>query len=266
MLVSTFLLAPVAHAGLTVSPIRVVVPAKPKQTASGFFDLENKGQEPIAIEVQAEDWAAGATGGRSQVPWLAVKPDRFTLKPGARMKVKYTIRVPKDATVGELRAQVFFTTSDADAPAGFVGMRSRLGAIIYVPIEGTATLGAEITQIDAAYSASTPGVAQPDRFDVALGILNRSNIHIIPEGDILIRSEAGQVVSRITLPRGWGLLPGEQDTYRAVGSAVHLKPGRYTLSAVITYGQDVGRKATMERATGFEIGKDGTLTLSHPLP
>ncbi len=253
----------VVEAGLSVSPTRVVLQGKPSAVLTGFFTLENQGHEPLRVLVEPEDWSGGIGGARGKVSWLTVKPMSFTLHAGKQKRVKYTVRVPKDAS-GELRTQVFFTVEDAPTP-GSMPMRSRLGTIIYVGIEGTEQISAEITSVQGFYTASTPGIAQPDRIDLAIGIQNHSNAHIVPEGQVVIRSEKDQLtVATVRLQSGWGLLPNEQDTYHAIEHNVHLKPGAYTLDITIFCGGDLRhpvtvtttRKATVTDKGEFHLLQD----------
>lgn len=236
----------IAEAGLSVSPTRVVLQGKPSAVLTGFFTLENQGHEPLRVLVEPEDWSGGVGGARGKVEWLTVKPTSLALRAGKHARVKFTVRIPKTAS-GELRTQVFFTMEGAAAP-GSMPMRSRLGTIIYVGIEGTEHIDAAITSVQGFYTASTPGIAQPDRLDLAIDIHNRSNTHIVPDGQVVIRSEKDQLtVAIVRLQSGWGLLPNEQDTYHAIEHNVHLKPGSYVLDITIFYGGDLRHPATVTK-------------------
>ena len=141
----------VAEAGLNVSPTRTVLQGKPNKTLTGYYTLTNEGDAPLQVSVEPEDWAGGIGGGRGPVPWLQVKPTKLTLRPGKPSRVKFTVRIPKDAS-GELRAQVFFTTIEAGKASdgkGAVSLRSRLGTIIYVVAEGTERIEGDIAKAEA---------------------------------------------------------------------------------------------------------------------
>ena len=252
-------LAPAADASLTVSPPRVVLQVKSGKSQAGFFTLRNAGDEPLEITVEPEDWAEGMGGARKPVSWLTVKPAALTLAPGKEARVKYTIRTPKDAS-GELRTQVFFTTKGVGPQA--MAMRSRLGAIVYVALEGTEQIAAEVTRISAAYTAATPGVAQPDRLDVSVGILNKSNVHIVPEGRVILRGSKSERVAAVDFPQGWGLLPREEDLYHAIGSGVYIKPGRYTAEVEVFYGADVRKPKRTVKTFEAELAEDGSWRFS----
>lgn len=257
------LLVAEAEAGLSVSPPRTVLQGKPNKTLTGFFTLTNNGDGPLEVSIEPEDWAGGIGGGRGPVPWLQVKTKKLTLRPGKTSRVKFTVRIPKDAS-GELRAQVFFTTTEAGKASdseGAVSLRSRLGAIIYVVAEGTERIEGGITKVQAFYSATTPGVSRPDRLEVVMGIHNRSNAHIVPEGKVTIRNEASEVVETVPLQSGWGLLPNEEDTYRAIGQGVHLRPGRYTLEITIDIGGDLRHPVTVTKTATIEVDQAGKLRL-----
>ncbi|MDP3703383.1 MAG: hypothetical protein Q8R78_03255 [Candidatus Omnitrophota bacterium] len=236
---------------------------KPNKTLTGFFTLTNNGDGPLEVSIEPEDWARGIGGERGPVPWLQVKPTKLTLRPGKPSRVKFTVRIPKE-TRGELRAQVFFTsvevgkTSDSESA---MSLRSRLGAIIYVVAEGTERIEGDITDVKAFYSATTPGVSRPDRLEVVMGIHNRSNAHIVPEGKVTIRNEASEVVETVPLQSGWGLLPNEEDRYRAIGQGVHLRPGRYTLEITIYIGGDLRHPVTVTKIAEAVVDDTGVLRL-----
>lgn len=242
---------------LTVSPSRVVLRAKPKQVRVGFFTLQQEGEASVHVKIEPEDWAEGLTGSRGRVTWLTVIPTQLTLQPGKSAKVKYTVRVPHDAQ-GELRTQVFFTT---EGLSGSVPMRTRLGAILYVAIEGTERVDGAITKIDVNYTASTPGVAPPDRLDVLLRVHNRSNTHVIPHGEVTVRDPRGATVTVLPIQRGWGLLPQEEDAYHAIGHGVILKPGPYTLEVNLLIGGDVGHPLTLHRQLDMRVNERGAIQL-----
>lgn len=255
-----FLMATTVDAALSVSPTRVVLQAAPAETQTGFFVVENTGDDPIDVSVEPEDWSGGMQGDRASVQWLTVRPKRLTLRPRKSVRVKYTIHVPNDAS-GELRAQVFFTT---ERSGGSIPMRSRLGTIIYVGIEETEHIEGEIRKVDASYTASTPGIAKPDRLDVAIQIRNRGNVHIVPEGRVVIRDAEGRTVATVLLQPGWGLLPHEEELYHAIGQGVYLSAGRYTVDVTILCGGDLHHPIPSTRAFEAVVTDTGTLQLESP--
>ena len=211
------------------------------------------------VVVEPEDWSRGLTGSRGPVNWLTVKPTKFTVRPRKSSKVKYTVRIPKEAS-GELRTQVFFTTQAGEG----IAMRTRLGAIIYVGIEGTERIEAGFTKVEVFYTASTPGITQPDRLEVVLRIHNAGNVHIVPEGEVIVRNEQGEQVAAVPMPPGWGLLPNEEDAYRAIGHGVHLKPGAYSLEARIVCGGDLRHPTTITKQVRAVVSESGQITLQEP--
>jgi hypothetical protein len=255
LLLGLFVAAPEARAALTVSPMRVVLHGKPRAALVSYFTVENTGDARLEIEVEPEDWSRGVQGDRGAVEWLTVHPKRVNLKPGQRARVKCTVRVPKQAS-GELRTQVFFSSHVSGAA---MPVRSRLGAILYVVVEDTQQLDAAVTDVAASYTASTPGIASPDRFDVAVRIHNRSNVHVAPSGDVELRDQAGIIVARIPLQSGWALLPNEQDAYHAIGHGLYLKPGAYTLAVTVRYGADVRRLTTITSTFTARLTPEGSV-------
>jgi P pilus assembly chaperone PapD len=230
--------AATAAAALSVDPSRVVLRVKPGEVRTGVFTVTNPGETPVTVDVEPEDWSQGAGGARQSVSWLTVKPTRFTLRPGRSARVTYAVRTPREAS-GELRAQVFFTTQQAPTSTGMFAMRSRLGAILYVAIHDTERVAAQVRDLRWTYTASTPEVAAPDRLTATLVLRNEGNVHLVPEGWVTVEDADGRALARGPLRSGWGVLPGEEETYDAVLHGVHLAPGRYRLVARLQVGQDV---------------------------
>jgi len=250
--------ATAAEAALSVSSSRVVLRTKPGQVRTGFFTLTNPGDTPVTVKVEPEDWSRGPSGTRQPVSWLTVKPSSLTLRPGKSARVKYVIHVPKQAS-GELRTQVFFTTEQALGGPGSAPLRSRLGTILYVTIQGTEQVQAEIQEVHWAYTASTPGIAKPDRFEVTVTIVNRGNVHIVPEGRSLLQDHQGHTLYTLPLISGWGLLPNEPDTYHAVLHGVYLSAGRYQLLTELQCGQDIGHPTDLTHTDEIIVDEQGTL-------
>ena len=140
-------------------------------------------------------------------------------------------------------------------------MRSRLGAIIYVGIKGTQRLEAEITRVQAYYTSETPGAKQPNRLEVVIGVLNRSNSHIVPEGSVVIRDEKGKAIETVPIQSGWGLLPNEEDKYRAIGHGVNLREGKYTLEVTVLFGKDILSPSSVIKTIQAIVNKEGILQL-----
>lgn len=258
LMLTALLSAQAALAALSVSPMRVVLEGRPGQKLAGTFQVVNAGSEPMEALVEPEDWSGGMSGSRGSVPWMVVKPKRFKLKPGQGRRVSYTIRVPNDAK-GELRTQVFFSSADEGE-----GIRSRLGAIVYVTIQGTQAVAASLGEVHAYYAPSTPGIQKPDRLEIVLSIQNQSNVHLIPEGQVLVKDAQGMTVATALLPPGWALLPSEEDRYHAIAGGVYLKPGRYTLAVTIRGGDDVQQPITLEKTLSATLSPDFQWILEEP--
>ncbi len=147
---------------------------------------------------------------------------------------------------------MFFTTQTS----GPTPLRSRLGTIIYVGIAGTERIEGAITNVDATYTAATPGIAKPDQLDVSIRILNQGNAHIVPEGKVRLRNTAGHILATMTLQPGWGLLPHEEDAYHVMGHGIPLKPGRYLLELNLLFGSDVRRPTAIRKLFEAVVTED----------
>lgn len=82
--------------------------------------------------------------------WVAFDQDRFTLQPGEKVDVPYTIDVPADAAPGGHYGVVFAETEAKEDNSGQISRNKRVGAILALTVEGETVLeGQQIgAQID----------------------------------------------------------------------------------------------------------------------
>jgi hypothetical protein len=107
---------------LTVSPVEVSLEAVPGATRTGVMEVENPGEEPVDITITVEtpeslkNVAHGDIRGESYsaAPWSMVRPDRLTLRPGQRRRVRVISSAPRE---GPERANYYADIRVASAVA-----------------------------------------------------------------------------------------------------------------------------------------------------
>ncbi len=260
LLALSFLMAPVVQASVSVGPSRVVLKMNAGEKESGFYTVQNKGDAKLKVNVEPVDWAYGVEGEREPIDWLSVDPKEFVLKPGEEKKVRYRVKTNKSDT-GEKRTQVFFVSQPLGGESPLV---SRLGTIVYVAIEGTEILEASIVGVKVDSLSSVPEVDKPDKLRFDVSILNLGNCHIVPEGRVVIKNDAGRSVDQIKITGGWGLLPQETHGYQALKAGIYLKPGDYTADVLIFYGGDLNKRRKAEKTVHFRVNEAGEAALYDP--
>jgi hypothetical protein len=119
--------ARVALAGSGIATVRVVNPGRGAvsvDVAQAGFSLDRRGRPTI-----------GRRGGlRAATAWLAVRPRRFVLRPGATRLLTVRSRVPRRAEPGDHDALVLLTTRRRRTAA--VAVRMRIGVVVVVRAPG----------------------------------------------------------------------------------------------------------------------------------
>ncbi|HEX5583200.1 hypothetical protein [Gaiella sp.] len=119
--------AHVAIAGSGLATVRVMNPGRGSvsvDVARAGFSLDRRGRPRI-----------GRRGGlRAATAWLAVRPRRFVLRPGASRVLTVRSRVPRHAEPGDHDALVLLTTRRRRHAA--VALRMRIGVVVVVRAPG----------------------------------------------------------------------------------------------------------------------------------
>ncbi|HET6683255.1 MAG TPA: hypothetical protein VFG75_06120 [Gaiella sp.] len=127
MLALTATPARVALAGSGLATVRVVNPGRGPvfvDVARAGFSLDRRGRPKIARR----------GGLRAATAWLAVRPRRFVLHPGASRLLTVRSRVPRRAEPGDHDALVLLTTRRRRS--GGVAVRMRIGVVVVVRAPG----------------------------------------------------------------------------------------------------------------------------------
>ena len=208
------------------------------------------------VSVEPENWYGGTYNynGLKAKDWIVIEPSEFDIKPGGIKKVTVKIKVPK-GRAGELVAQIFFASvmPGSETSAG-AGVRSRLGATLYVAIKDTEKVLAKIKSIDISESDSK-GARE---VLLSVTVLNEGNVHLLPEsGTIFIKPEKDGGVIELPLVTKQDILPEKEFSYTATWNNPVLRVGTYNVVAKIKYGRMFGREKGVELESAFEVDKTG---------
>jgi hypothetical protein len=126
---------------LTASPSRVELAG----TAHATVRVTNGGASRVVLDVGQAGFALDLRGRprvvaqrasqRSAASWLAFRPRRLVLKPGASRSVEVASKVPARAEPGDHDALVLFTTRRRAADG--LSVRLRMGVVVVVRAPGT---------------------------------------------------------------------------------------------------------------------------------
>ncbi len=137
-----FLALPALAAGyqpLRIEPSHLVFEGKPGETITGSITVLNKGTESVTPKAILTDWtldlynklvlvSSGASDS-SLSGLIKFNPRQFTLKPQESQTVRFTVKIPRDASPGERRGMIAFEQ--------LVAYKSKVGATAKVQVTST---------------------------------------------------------------------------------------------------------------------------------
>lgn len=245
-----FFVLPSAVKAITLSPPILDLNAAPGETITSAVILENEGLETIVLKSEIEAFAPSSRPGEPEfytskeglVSWIRVGEELVSLPKGASKKIMLTISPPEDAKPGSYYAALFWRQGGNDVQDSGAAVSSRVGTLIFLRVEGTVI---EKLEIESFYSPkkifSNPPVVLETK------VKNSGDVHLVPKGEIIIRSFSGRQVA--VLPwneAGVRLLPGTERIISSNWNPDSLREFitkglwlRYTATARYSYGSPV---------------------------
>ena len=184
--------------------------------------------------------------------WMTVPAGNIVVKRGTTGEIPFTISVPENADPGGHYAAILVGTSPtAKINGSGAGISSAISSLFFLRVPGDVVEEGGIRDFYAEQSV----VQSPDtRF--VLRFENRGNVHLVPEGSIVITNMWGKERGSISINKVntfGNVLPGSTRKFEFDwhGEANPFEFGRYKALATIVYGED-GRK-TVFRETYFWV-------------
>lgn len=225
-----------------IEPMRLEYSLEPGKTYSGSFTLKNPSNSSLDVSVSTggyryvfSEGAVAPKEGRGKLPscqdWIQFKKTKLNLTPGGSAKADFLIKVPADASHEHLCAVVFderMTVEEAKLKKKEKNVQvqvvPRFCIPVYIAMKPGQKIGAEIQNIEAVSQGQTGGVT------VKITLANTGNVHIRPEGSLLILDEKGDVVKNLPIGKCLPIFPGYKEVVPVI--CKKLQPGKY--SAVVT--------------------------------
>jgi len=255
VLLGLFLSFSSLFAGIGVEPTVIEISVSPGEKAKGIFTVVNDGDESVRVVVQPENWPRKREA-MDVGSWLKIKPEESKLGAKGVRKVKYKIKVPKDAE-GEMMSMVFFATT---APAGkAVNIRTRFGVALYVTVKGTEVLDGEISDLKVKKTASKE---KREKFHFTALVENRGNVHFRPRGKVIIENGEGKRLDEVEIQYGWPVFPEDKQLYHANWETEEILPGTYRAIAIFNYGDIYSElDKRFNKNISFEVTDKGELVI-----
>lgn len=224
---------------LDVWPPRVDLNVIPGEDRTGVINVRNTGNERAQVFCYISDLAMdkhgnlqfpeGGTLPTSCEPWIIINPENFTISQGVSQQVRYTFKVPDDASGSYLSSVFFQTKPQEDVKKSGSKLSARVGVLFNIAITGTGIKDGEIS------SLSLSNTVRSNTAQVELGFVNKGNMLLRPTGTVEIKTDDGWTVEKLALNADrQAVLPRSERIFRIPLPAV--KPGSYNLFATVDYG------------------------------
>jgi hypothetical protein len=215
--------------------------------------VSNLGDRAIRFRIYATDAEAIAdTGGFAAIKddeeptdvgtWIELAADEYTVEPGRRIDVPFSVTVPDDAEPGDhVGAILAVDADDTIDEAGQEGVGfdviQRIGARVYVRVNGDVAPSLRIDALDVDRDGGDATVTWE--------VSNTGNVRLSPTAALRITGFLGRTVETVPAVEVPELLPGANFVG---GTAVGGLPGYEKLTAhLVVRAQDV----EVERSTSF---------------
>lgn len=252
--------AQAADGGLKISPSRmdIAVPAGGEKTVGLIVEYDKDkpdAQLPNArIIARLDDWKVAPNGEFSFVPanstprsaasWITYSPSEFTLAPGTRQVIRFTVSVPKETAPGDYYLACYVQDRTPPPPPS-EGQRQltisyRFYTIIYVRVPGLTTDGS-LQSLEAGVKDGLPVITPK--------LANAGNSRLRPKHSVEIRDEKDNVVFATPMNETLVVLGG-QSWQMPIPVDAELPAGNYKLAYSVDFGD---KKEIQVGKTSFVI-------------
>lgn len=223
---------------IVVSPLTFDITANPGEIVSNSLTIRNAGNAPVFITMEVEDFTTiGETGkvlveeledeSYSLKRWITLNPKNFTLAPGERKYINFTIHVPTDGEPGGHYGTILAGASGAVAGTG-LSVAQKAGALILLSVAG------EVREEMNIREFSAPSFSEYGPIPFTMRFENLGTVHIKPQGFVSITDIFDKKIIDIPFPQH-NILPGRIRSIETTWDKKWLF-GKYTASLVGNYG------------------------------
>jgi hypothetical protein len=240
---------------IEATPLRVEMQAQAGSSSTQAVTITNPGQEMVRIRATLADWYLSRDGApQFDAPapdrpfaasdWVRFAPPEFTLEPGMKGIVRFTVTVPAGAEPGGYRTGILFelvpaTPDPARGPQ--VVLKSRIATLVYVQV-GQPSAAIELTNLEIR--------GEGDQSQVVAGLKNRGRRTVRTKGNLIVYDGTGTAVAQIPLPDVPVLPESERDlAVNPNDPARPLPSGQYRVELKL----DVGMPALLVGETTLKV-------------
>ena len=267
LLPTTIFAAATDSLSLTITPPLFQLTQSPGTDWNSMLRIVNVNPYDIVVSASATDFHPdGETGNAvlEETPpadpsdthrmsgWISLPVGTITIPRGKTGDIPFAIHVPVNADPGGHYAAILIGTSPGNKPGGTgTSISSKVTSLIFFRVPGEVIEDASIRD----FYAQQRMVQSPDN-SFLIRFENKGNVHLVPQGDIVITNMWGKERGKIAINESssfGNVLPHSTRKFAFDwhGESNPLEFGRYSAVATLVYGED-GRK-TVYRTLYFWV-------------
>lgn len=261
-LLSGNLVAAQSSQSFSVAPTIVNVEATPGQVWQTNLRLINPNSFPLRIRAELREFVPGPDGGTPQfiepdpnatssfANWITTT-ESVDIPPERTIELPVSVAVPGDAEPGGHFAAVLLSTEAVTTSGTGVGTAQAISSLLFLRVAGDV-----IEQASVRSFRTTEYIVSDPEATFELRVENSGNVHVQPQGEIVIYNMWGQERGIIPINKqsAFGnVLPDSIRTYRFTwtGDWSLADIGRYTAEVALSYGSDAKKSIIGETVFWF---------------
>ena len=193
---------------LTVSPARLEVNVDPGTQSQNEFTLINEQDSDLTFYTSVENFEAQGESGTPNftttkeglATWVTIEPS-VVIKRGEKIKIPFTIDVPKGADAGGHFAAIFLSTQPPATKGGEVAVGAKVGMLMLVRVSGAIKEDGGVrsfTLKNGGHFVTTLPVDFVYRFN------NDGNDRAMPAGNVTIKNNFGMTTKVLNANKNEG--------------------------------------------------------------
>ncbi len=227
-----------ASADIAVGPLTKTIQVPPEGAQTVEYKVSNAGKEPITVNISARTWFTLPENKDIKISdWLDLGAQSVRLSPGEIEKLKFKVKVPKNAK-GELAAMIYFAPERGEKQT----LGTSYGVSLYVFVKGTERVKPEINNVTVQ--------KKDGEFYLTVTIENDGNVHIRPVVKASIKAP-GDIKEVIELPFGKPIFGGGKHTFFTKLKSKLPEQGNCEADITCEYGK--GEEAVLNKSFNIDL-------------
>ncbi len=252
---------------LTLTPPLFQVTQAPGSSWTSSLRLVNSNHYDIVVSVKVQDFHPDGETGNAVLEdkpqalptdtahmsgWIETNANSIFIKQNSTALIPFTIHVPPNADPGGHYAAILVGTSPSDIKGGSgAGVGSAVSSLVFLRVPGEVVEKGDIRDFYA-----NDNFVQTTDNSFVLRFENKGNVHLVPQGEIVITNMWGKERGKIAINEKntfGNVLPNSTRKFQFSwkGEPNPFEVGRYKAVATLAYGGDARQMAS--RAAYFWV-------------